>query len=251
MSKEKKLNRYAEDRLASYSNAEDSLARLKREQAASDETAREKARSRSILKKAVVSFSVAAVVIVTIALVWVGALSKMASPTWESAKTSNGSGNYSWHSYPNTNTDSSQDGSSYQSETSYNEVAGGSSKDAEGNAATELNGETTYVRFVFPNNAVSSEKVEQTKGYYYSFSFVKSEITIDALVAFGEIAADGIDFETNKTATVAGQTFLYAMGENGLRGKIVTDRETVYARSCSGAGEEAILAFLRETFIAK
>jgi len=233
MSKEKKLNDYAEDRLAAYSDGEDSLARLKEAQAAN---APEKAPTpwRRYGRMIVTSLSVLVVVAVAVLLVvqnFFGAGQMTDSGEEKHAFYSDAE--HAAHSAPASDTTNKE-------KNHFEDIA---VSDADVNIDTE------YVRVTLPANAMI-ERTETGSGYYYTVSL--KDGSLDAVILFGDAAAEGTAFDTDKTCTVAGQTFSYVWANGiALRGRIVTDRETICVTHCAGENEAAALDLVRSVFTGK
>ena len=226
MSRDKKLNRYAEERLAGYSGAKDSLARLKEEQRASRGEAALAAK-RSIYKKVAVSLaSVAAVFVLTFCLVWFSAPADSAE-------------------YDN------RDSAIVQP----NKVAphnalkesGGSMIAEDAYMAADVNDHTEYVEIVLSDTDTQSE-VAGENGYYYTFAATLGSVSVEGKVTFDEGEEE---IETDRVETVAGLPFAYRTEAGTLRGKLETENETVYITDCTGGDEDALLDAVRTVVTAK
>ena len=231
---DKKIRKYTERKLSEYSGAEDSLARLKKEQEVLPEKKEEKARDKSILKKAVLSFSVAAVVIITVCLIWVNAPALNKASLTDKQSSYDGLAGNGAAAPSGYGKDAQTNHSAGQSESAYA---------AEDAGAADINASTLYLNVVLPEGSTIEEN-----GNGYAFSVTVGNVLIQANVEFG--GAD-VSVSTDREAAVAGQTLFYRIEGGVLIGKIETDRECVYITRCEGASEEACLAAVRSIFIEK
>ena len=246
MSKEKKLKRYAENRLSSFANGEDSLTRLKKEQALNAPREEKPVRKPFLLKKAAVAFS-AVVVIAVVAVCLV-----RFSP-FDGRKKAYLTAN---HSSYNGSSKSTADESAGKSNFSPS-PNGGAKPDSEGDAVSmtteeilaELNGLTEYLKVTLPSGA-SLLKSDSGKRYEIRL-YDSGRLLFAAGVDFEEGDAE-VFVSGNRQASVGEQTFVYKEDRAGVwQGQIVTEKEIVSVVYCVSESEEGFLGMVRSVFSKK
>ena len=228
MSKEKKLNEYVEDRLDAYAGGEDSLARLKAVQAANAPEKRQ-VPWRRYVRMIATSFTVLVVVVVGVLF---------AMQTFAGGASS----------------DSEVVGDGANEAVRFDDAIVAPNGKAIGNVEktpayenVDVNAEMKYLRLIIPA-AGTLEKVSTEEGYYYTLTLADG--TFDAVIAFKGATTEDTSFTTNKESTVAGLPFAYSY-DISLKGKIVTDCETIYITHCAGEDETDALDAVRAVFTDK
>ena len=250
MSKEKKLKRYAENRLSSFADGEDSLARLKKEQALNAPRKEKKERSPFLFKKAAVTFS-AVVVIAAVAVCFARFAPIMtpnkATPTASNSSASEPKGS-SWHWGAD---DASGNHGFLPSPKggSQTENAGESSSPSNAEILAELNAATEFLKLTLPSGA-SARKSDSVDGYEITL-YDGGKYLFGALVSFEKADPEDAAFG-NRRATIGEQPFVYKEDRAGVwQGIITTEKEIVYVVYCVSEGEENFLRTVGSYFSKK
>ena len=247
MSNEKKLKSYAENRLSAYADGEDSLARLKRVQAAQkeQEPQAQKAPARAWVKRFAFTFTVVIVAVVAVLLV---RLAPGGSYDTVKERGMSSGGNYAKEG------SFADNGVAFFSEAAVNaETVCLDLALPDGAALQKLKVESPSS--VVGDKTVDSEKAEEKEGYYYLYSVEEDSGSFvggaELIVAFGGYEPEWGAFEPELKGFVVGQTFAYTVTQEGLLGKIQTEKETIYVRFLQEKNVQACLDWLGSILIQK
>ena len=255
MSRERKLKRYAEGRLSSYAGAEDSLARLKREQSAISPQKEKKGFYKSAAFKAALSFCVVLLVVGGVfSALYFSSLPMGKDSAIELSQVQSAGEN---DAVPNAAPGGASSADGYTQEKNVSD-----SSSIAYYTLKDVNVETECLNVVLPSgaagqnngeaspNGVSVLKESGAEWQTYRFSFSAGGVEVRAIVAFGNYEPQETVL-TDRETTIGGETFLYGTDGGVLSGKITTACETIYITHCSGGSESACLSVLRSIFIEK